>query len=201
MGPPRSGHHGSGHHRSGHHGSGPGYPPSPSPQKWSSWNLTRVPPGSGHHGSGHHRSGHHGSGSRVTPSPPEVVIMEVDQGTPPEVVITEVVIMEVDQGTPPPQKWSSWKLTRVPPLQKWSSWKWTRVPPPPPPSGQTTHRPSAVGFPLKKGFLLVFQMILNLIILNLTLSDWNRLVEFVLQNNEFFICEFTFSPYVLAISV
>ena len=45
-------------------------------------------------------------------------------------------------------------------------WKWTRVPPPPEvvimevdqgtsPSGQTTHRPSVVGFPLKKGFLLV----------------------------------------------
>ena len=30
------------------------------------------------------------------------VVMEVDQGTPPEVVIMEVVIMEVDQGTPSP---------------------------------------------------------------------------------------------------
>ena len=54
-------------------------------------------------------------GPPLSPPPPEVVIMEVDQGTPPpEVVImqvdqgtpspppTEVVIMEVDQGTPPP---------------------------------------------------------------------------------------------------
>ena len=87
----------------------------------------------------------------------EVVIMEVDQGTPPQKWSSwkltrvppgsghhgsghhgsgpgyppEVVIMEVDQGTPP-QKWSSWKWTRVPPPphQKWSSWKLTRVPPP-----------------------------------------------------------------------
>ena len=91
---------------------------------------------------------------------PLEVVMEVDQGTPPEVV------MEVDQGTPPevvmevvpprsghgsgpgypPQKWSSWKLTRVPPL-------WTDH------TSAICHQLyinwQAGGFPLKKGFLLV----------------------------------------------
>ena len=74
-----------------------------------------------------------------TPLPPEVV-MEVDQGTPlpPEVVIMEVVIMEVDQGTPPPS----------PPLDRphmchllYINWQ-------------------AGGFPLKKGFLLVYKQFL-----------------------------------------
>ena len=48
----------------------------------------------------------------------EVVIMEVDQGTPLEVVITEVVIMEVDQGTPLPPRsghHGSWPGYPLPP--------------------------------------------------------------------------------------
>ena len=68
--PPRSG-----------HGSGPGYP--------------LLPPRSGHGSS-------HGSGPRYPPLPPRSGHGSGPGYPPPEVVIMEVVIMEVDQGTPPP---------------------------------------------------------------------------------------------------